>query len=213
MLEHADAAEAAGTCKMFCQLQATSDVQMMQDAIANGKASQAQQLLQQGLDVTAQDSEVACSLVFITVENAVIICVHFKRHVARHYVHEDMQGKTALHYIVSMDDKSARSILLSKKLSAWVDFTEELLDAKADVNARDSKVWQRWQLVAYDFRVAYAISRTILSLSAHSASGLQGMTPLHYAALKGNADFVRLLLASGADVSAECHMVSHLLLA
>lgn len=129
----------------------------------------------------------------------------------------DMQGKTALHYIVSVDDNIRSRWRFPRfsveRVPAWLDLTKQLLDAKADVNARDSKVCEHLHLVAYDNNLACSIPRIMLSHFAQCASDVQGMTPLHYAALHDNDKFAEVLLKSGADVSAECQMVSHIMLA
>lgn len=44
------------------------------------------------------------------------------------------------------------------------------------------------------------------------AFGVQGWTPLHHAAFHGDAVAISALLSHGADIAAECHQVSSLIM-
>ncbi|KIL86203.1 hypothetical protein FAVG1_10600 [Fusarium avenaceum] len=93
---------------------------------------------------------------------------------------QDILGWTPLHYVAAMKKKEAQ---------AWID---ELSIRHADVNAVD---------IRHRTALHYAIlNRNILSVSALinagadiTATGLDGMTPLHCAALTGSDRIVQLL--------------------
>jgi ankyrin repeat protein len=150
-----------------------------------GKLLEIENLLAEGADINAKDSEGSSPLVY---------AIGSRRA-------EAVRLLIAKGADVQIARKSGKTPLMFACIEGKEDIVAPLLQAGADVNARDNTNW-----TALYYASLYGAGESIVSMLVKKGADINarnddGETALHSAAYRGHFPFVKALLANGADAN------------